>query len=475
MNINHRQVFNILKNVANEEFKTKKPEKVEIRRIKTYAIFSSKAKSLIEWLKIHARYIMCSYYPNQMRIYFLTDTGHMYGAITLEGEELKKFVNILKKKTKLIYTIKEITPHEPSIEELAQRLLEHISKTLKYVTSVSGSPRSVDIPPIKIIDKRTNDVGFFGCSFENGKIEVSRKISVDPYIKVVSIYASYYLLLPSKIKSNISLSQLLAYSLTLVHLTREEIIQIKKFLEININAIKIPSKREIKRVMKVLYLVDRYSIDIDIYPMILINTIEAMSKESALTPLMAIRIYFNDVYTQMHINDALIILKIIEFLLGISPLLKEIQPKKDWHKVGLYILTFSLSKVSLDEIANNGLLEDALEFALDHALDISVSYNLPDIDEGWELTFTIKNKTDLPAYNVQIVDIKWIPKNALELKEPIKSIPIILNNKTAQLTILFKYPSVSKIKFKKIIVSGKSENELMLRGYVNSFIVEISS
>lgn len=467
VNINHRQVVMILKSIANDEFKEKKPNRVEIRRIKTYAIFPARAKSLVEWLRNYAQYLMCSYYPNMVRVYFLGNTGHMYSAITLEDEEMRVFIEKLKKKTRLIYSIKEIEPQEPTLEELAQKCYIILSKTIRYIIEETGISKGIDIPPIRVEDKNSSEVGFLGCKITDEEIAIAKQVCREPILNLIVKYISYYLILPTTIREDNELTKILAYSFTLIHLTHEEIKQINKLARNKIE--KIPIKREyIKSIVKMFYLIERYERSVlDRNTLISVTKVAGSKK---LQPLEGIKRIYNMQFQKTKKDEYYVKEKIVDFLLD-NLTTFEIQPKDFFSEIASDIVNYRLSKITKETLNENKLLEDAFYHALSSGLDITVSYSELDPDEDWILKFNIKNKADINVYNIKFERIKWIPKNALKMKNELKSIEMLPPRHSERIEIAFIPPTVKKVKFREIIVYGQTERDYIIKGTIPSFTI----
>ena len=473
--ISERQILTTVKKLAQTEFEEKKPNRVEIRRVKTLAIFQEKVRSVMDWVKYLSRYILVVYYPTSIRVYFLTKIGHMQAAMDFPKEEFKEIESLLKRKTKLIYAIKEITPHIPTTEELAQYMLDRITKYLKSAIERTGVSLKNEMPIIKVVDKRPEDVGFFGCRFEGKTIQISKKMCSEPLSNYVAQYISYLILVPRKILTeNPDLAVIIASSVLRIFLTQSEIEEFFAFYNKDCNYIPL-NKRKVKYLYQYLELVSQYE-QSKIRDEFYLNSFSVLFKE--LNPYLGLVELFKLLYTDTK-NELFILKMALSYYLTslerqASETLKQAkaQDKIDWLVVN-GILNYRIGFVhrNIVQVSKNiyKILNDALEKCEMSAFEWTISKISPPSEETNNLLIlraVLRNKTDLNCTNVRITIGKWIPKTALQLVEPPKEIDYLAHDKAVNVEIGFSVQKTIDVKISYILASGICPEGIQLSGKI---------
>ena len=473
--INERQILHTIKKLAQAEFEEKKPKRVEIRRVKTLAIFQEKVRSIMDWVKYLSRYILVVYYPTSIRVYFLTKTGHMQAAMDFRIDEFKEIENLLKRKTKLIYAIKEITPHIPNLEELAQFMLEKVNKYLKSASERTGASKKI-IPIIKIIEENPEKLGPFGCRLEGNTIFIAKKMCEDPLSNYTAQYISYLIMIPKKhLVENLLLAEDIASSVLKVYLTGSEVEEFFKFSRENCRCLNL-NKKGIKILYKYLELVEQYEMTFvkdDIY----LQSFEYLLKEKNV--YLGLVKLFEALYNEIGDNVFLLKSVLSYYLTGLYGKAKEVintvsEKNSIDYKVISNLLGYKIGFIysNKNKVNHNltKILEDALELCLSTAIDVKTEKILSpseDTNNLLLLQLKIRNKTDLDCFNVKILVGKWIPRSALQLKKTPSKIVQLEHEKETAVIIGFQVLRRVDVKILNILAIGRCINEIRISGQIS--------
>ncbi|MEQ9716021.1 MAG: hypothetical protein ABGF52_10860 [Candidatus Asgardarchaeum sp.] len=456
----------MLRKIAEEEFKEKRPKIVEIRMIRNATFLRRKVKTLTDWYKKISKYIMCSRYTNEIRVYFLTQTGHMFSAITFRDNDIKYVEMEINRKTKLIYAIKEKERREPTLEELAQILLDRINRFLINSSKKTGAKGNINLWTINIVDD--TDEKMIKIDTKQRSIIVKKVLCKEPHINYVARIISYFILFPDnfliyhgnfveKIVQNIVYNELNPSQkkefTTAFNLEEEQLI--------------MEQLPPLKELFSLIYLIEKYEESRlntnDIKEAINLLKITHSHYDSLAKMYLQL---FNNGKEVENLVKSIIIFFISKNFNMAKELLRNCSQNK-LCKIAKDIIDYNISSVrreydnyraSYKNIKR--MITDAIELIRNTAFSVDVTDISLEEEKSCVIYLTITNKTDLPLYNVSVVLQKWVPPKNIEFKNLHKRIDMIESKKAAiipfEMTIFKEH--ISEVIMKRLLIFGFDDN-----------------
>ncbi|MGQ4832336.1 MAG: hypothetical protein ACP6IS_00395 [Candidatus Asgardarchaeia archaeon] len=414
---------------------------VEIRLVKNVAFLSRKNRSIAEWYKRVSRYIMCTHYENQLRVYFLSPTGHMFSAITFSNEELEKVKKELKKNTKLIFAIHQHEEKILSPEEIAQLVKEHIKK---FVTgAIKSSGVSPDATFQWIIDVVENNENLnFKYDVKNGKIILRKDICKRPYINYFGKLISYLYIIPQSFHEFYpKLSFCIAYLFTISDLSPLERDEFNKIVtsQVGCDQMKIPLS---KKTFALIYLINKYDSS-RLNENIILKAFRELSKTDNLYIILA-KMYEHKFF-ETNATEDLVKACLFSFFSGSE----NCELKKKYCKTDSLcsiiedVFNKNISKLFMFLKANykleNGLrklIEDITNLIKERGINITIdSLKISSDEKKIDLKLVISNDLDISLYNVTIEIQSWVPRKIISITNKKCSLDFI-DKKTSTYCIL---------------------------------------
>ncbi len=475
-----REIPKILKEIALREFKSKRPDRLEIRRARNTQIFRRGFGPQVAVLSREKSipYLMVLDYKNEFRVYQITEDARIVGGQNFTKEEFEKVKKNIIKYTNIIYKIIRPKPKEFTIEDLKEQINQDFKRIYQNLSNkINLQLRR--LPYFSITPEYIAPNLRFGVFNEKNDIIILSDQYIGKELKIIFYREIFIRLIPNFLSENVRarIGLLSTYCLL------DELVEKNLVKEIWEKIEKIPfnlndfDRHKILKLIKLLITFNKYNIFNfnEFESMKFIDYLLKLVEKSSYNEIFAI-LYMN-LYNDKEINqnyrkNFLEYSICYYFLADQADKVPELLEKLENNGIQelfyyLYELDWIKIKRNLDLINNRpkklkNLVERVIKNVGRRLIEIKIIPIQSDlqVDSKLQINYMIINKSKNNFYELKLKKVLFKPRNSMKiLDSQTLKIYKLGPGESIESYLKFKILRPGKIVFKGIIIECRDENE----------------